>query len=136
MEYNLVHAMLGRFGVLIPLLGLFFELASLITQKDLVSKISGAIVIFGSVIVFGAFLTGIEEIYYLTSMNQKIRPYIIHAAAGGVVAFSFVVIFFIRIYLYKKVNDRLVVVYMIVYLLAVMVNLFSNEFIINTLRGE
>ncbi|SNZ10579.1 hypothetical protein SAMN06265182_1890 [Persephonella hydrogeniphila] len=136
MEYNLVHAMFGRFGVLIPLLGLFFELASIITQKSLVSRISGAIVIFGSLIVMVAFLTGLEEISYLMSMNQDVHFYMIHIVSGGVVAFLFIVIFFIRIYLYKKVSDRIVVLYMIIYVFVVMVNLFSNEFIIHTLRGE
>ncbi len=136
MEYNLVHAMLGRFGVLIPLLGLFFEIASIVSQKKLVSKIAGGIVILGSLLVIGAALTGLEEINYLRSMNQDIQPFKIHTIIGGVVAVIFTFLSLIRIYLYKKVNEKVVVVYMIVYTVTVMANLFSNEVVVHILRGE
>lgn len=135
MEYNLTHAMLGRFGVLIPLLGLFFELASVITQKKLVSTISGAIVIFASIIVLLAGLTGVQELSYLASSNQSVASYKLHTFAGYFLIFSFTIILFMRIYLYKNVREFLVVVYFFVYTVAVMVNLLSNEFIIHTLRG-
>ena len=45
MEVDLFHAFFGRFGVLIPVLGLFFELGAIFTQKDLINKISGTLVI-------------------------------------------------------------------------------------------
>ncbi|WP_293442658.1 DUF2231 domain-containing protein [Persephonella sp.] len=136
MEYNLVHAMLGRFGILIPLLGLFFEIASIVSQKKLVSKIAGGIVILGSLLVIGATLTGLEEINYLRSMNQNIQPFRIHMVIGGAVAVVFTILSLIRIYLYTKVNERVVIVYMVIYTLTVMANLFSNEIVIHSLRGE
>ncbi|HHG74923.1 MAG TPA: DUF2231 domain-containing protein [Persephonella sp.] len=136
MEYNLVHAMLGRFGVLIPLLGLFFEIASIVSQKKLVSKIAGGIVILGSILAVGAALTGLVEINYLKSMNQNIQPFRIHMVVGGAVAVVFTILSLIRIYLYTKVNERLVVVYMVTYTITVMANLLSNEVIIHSLRGE
>ncbi len=136
MEYNLVHAMLGRFGVLIPLLGLFFEIASVVSQKKVVSKIAGGIVILGSIIAVGATLTGLEEINYLRSMNQDVQPFKIHMIIGGLVGVVFTFLSFIRIYLYKKVNEKVVVVYMVIYTITVMVNLFSNEVVVHSLRGE
>ena len=136
MEYNLVHAMLGRFGVLIPLLGLFFEIASLVSQKKLISKIAGGIVILGCLIVIGAALTGLEEINYLKSMNRDIQPFRIHIIIGGFVAVIFTFLLLMRVYFYKKVNEKLVVIYIVIYTMTVMANLFSNEVVIHSLRGE
>lgn len=136
MEYNLVHAMLGRFGVLIPLLGLFFEIASVVSQKKAVSNIAVVIVISGYIFVIGACITGLVEVNYLRSMNQDLQLFRIHMVIGGAVAVVFTFLLLIRIYLYKKVNEKLTVVYMVVYTIMVMANIFSNEIVIHALRGE
>ncbi|WP_456393037.1 DUF2231 domain-containing protein [Persephonella sp.] len=135
MEYNLVHAFLGRFGVLIPLLGLFFELGGIISQKPLVSKIAGGIVILGSTIAVLAGITGFLELSYLKSMNQNPEPFKIHTLIGGILTLSFTIISLIRIYLYKYSNERVVVFYFVLYVLTVMGNLLSNEFIVHSIRG-
>jgi len=135
LEYNLVHAMLGRFGVLIPLLGLFFELGGVISQKELVSKIAGGIVLAGCFIGILAGFTGIIELYYLRSMNVSPEPFRLHIIAGGVLTFLFTILSLMRIYLYKHISDKMVLVYFFVYTVTVMLNLFSNEFITHSIRG-
>jgi len=136
LEYNLVHAMLGRFGVLIPLLGLFFELGGVISQKELVSKIAGGIVLLGCFIGILAGFTGIVEVHYLSSINIPLDPYKFHIISGGILIFLFTILFIIRIYLYKYSWERTVLIYFFVYTLTVILNLFSNEFITYSIRGN
>ncbi|WP_297452612.1 hypothetical protein [Persephonella sp.] len=133
MEYNLVHAMIGRFAVLIPLLGLFFEVATLITQKELVFKLAGGIVILGSILAIIAGLTGAQEYFYLME-EAEASVYFWHAVAASVITFSFVLILIMRITLFFKKKEALFVVYMIIYVLNVIANLFSNEVVVHTLR--
>jgi len=136
LEYNLVHAMLGRLGVLIPLLGLLFEIASIISQKKEISKIAGVIVILGYLIVISAEITGFQEFLYLKSINQDVQPFRVHMVIGGIVIVIFTFLSLIRIYLYKKVNEKVMIAYMVMYTITVMANLLSNEVIIHSLRGE
>ncbi|MDQ7056012.1 MAG: hypothetical protein Q9M89_05915 [Persephonella sp.] len=136
MEYNLVHAMLGRFGVLIPLLGLFFELGAAITGKKEVSKISGSIVLSGYVIVILAGITGFEEIKYLQSVNVFTDRYSLHIILGSIIIFLFTIISFIRIYLFKNVVEKLVITYFVLYVVMVFLNLISNEFVIRAVWGR
>ncbi|WP_457642930.1 hypothetical protein [Persephonella sp.] len=135
MEYNLAHALLGRFGVLIPLLGLFFELGAAISGKELVSKLSGAIVILGSVIVLLAGITGIVELSYLHSSGQSVEPFRMHITAGVFLLLAFTIILLLRIYLYKHISDKIVLFYFVIYVAAVMVNLYSNEVVVHSIRG-
>ena len=135
MEVDLVHAFFGRFGILIPLLGLFFETAVIITQKDMLAKLSGAIVILGSCLAIIAGVTGFIELNYLKSMQEDISPYHIHIILGTVLTIIFIFILLTRTYLLFKNNQTLVVIYMLVYVVTVMVNLFSNEIVVHKLYG-
>ncbi len=136
MEIDLFHAFFGRFGVLIPVLGLFFELGAIFTQKDLIAKISGILVILGSILVIFAFLSGVLELKYLISTNENISIFKIHIISGTVIALIFLFILSVRGYLFFKNNEKLVVVYMVVYTLTVMLNLFSNEIILHKMYGS
>jgi len=135
LEYNLVHAFLGRFGVLIPLLGLFFELGGIVSQKPLVSKIAGGIVILGSIVVIMAGMTGYLELSYLRSINQDIESFETHILAGITLVFSFTLVLLLRILLYRYNNDRFIVAYFILYVLSVVGNIVSNEMVIYAIRG-
>ncbi len=136
MEYNLVHAMFGRFGVLIPLLGLFFELGAVITGKKAVSKISGSIVLLGYGVVVLAGITGFKELEYLHSVHISTGRYTLHILLSSTVIFLFTIIFFIRIYLFKNVVEKFVVIYFVLYVFMVTLNLFSNEFVIRAVWGR
>jgi len=136
LEYNLVHAMVGRFGVLIPLLGLFFELGAVITGKKTVSKIAGSIVLFGYIIVILAGITGFEELTYLHSVQTPADRYSLHILLGSTIIFLFTIISFIRIYLFKNVVEKLVVTYFVLYVLMVTLSLFSNEFVTRAVWGR
>ncbi len=133
MDINLFHAFFGRFAVLIPLLGLFFELGAIITQKDLVSKISGAIVILGSLLAIVAGLSGIEEYVYLHSLNEN-QPFRLHEILGLILTSAFLFILIVRSYLLRKENVKLATFYIFFYVIVVMVNLFSNEVVVHTVR--
>ncbi len=133
MDINLFHAFFGRFAVLIPLLGLFFELGAVITQKDLVSKISGAIVILGSLLAILAGLSGIEEYVYLRSLNEN-QPFRLHEILGLALTVAFLFILIVRSYLLRKENVKLATFYIFFYVIVVMVNLFSNEVVVHTVR--
>ncbi len=136
MEVDFFHAFFGRFGVLIPVLGLFFELGAIFTQKDLINKISGILVILGSTLVIFAFISGIIEVKYLISINESLEIYKLHIILGSILTFVFLFILSARSYLFFKNNEKLVVVYIIVYTIAVMSNLFSNEIILHKMYGN
>ncbi len=133
MEIDLVHAFFGRFGVLIPLLGLFFETAVIITQKDMLAKLSGAIVILGSCFAIIAGITGFIELNYLKSMHEDISLYHMHIILGTVLTIVFIFILLVRTYLFIRNNQILIVIYMLVYVITVMVNLFSNEIVVHNI---
>ncbi|NPA12594.1 MAG: hypothetical protein GXO45_01260 [Aquificae bacterium] len=136
MEYNLAHALLGRFGVLIPLLGLFFELGALISQKKLVSKISAGIVILGGIVVLLAGITGIQEYFYLKGTYGDIEELKIHFIAGLILMFLFALIILLRVFILFRPTERLIVLYFVIYVVSVMANLFSNEVVVHLLRGD
>ncbi len=136
MEVDLVHAFFGRFGVLIPVLGLFFELGAIFTQKDLISKISGLLVILGSILVIFAFISGVIELKYLITINENLGLYKLHMILGSILGFSFLFILTARSYLFFRNNEKLIVVYMLVYTVTVMFNLFSNEIIVHRMYGS
>jgi len=135
LEYNLVHAFLGRFGVLIPLLGLFFEMGGIISQKPAVSKIAGGLVILGCLVVVMAGFTGYLQYSYLMEAGQVSRQLKIHAFLGGFLSLFFGFLLTFRIYLFRHYCDRTVVLYFVLYTVAVLVNLFSNEIVVHTVRG-
>ena len=135
MEYNLVHALIGRFGVLIPLLGLFFELGGIISRKRVISNIAGAIVILGCFLGILSGFTGFLEIKYLMSMNEAYHIYKIHYLIGGIISLLFTIILFIRIYLYYKISEKIIIFYFLIYTITILGNLYSNEIIIHILKG-
>ncbi len=136
LELNLVHAFFGRFGVLIPLLGLFFEIGALISHKDILFKFSGYIVILGSVLAVLAGFTGFLEYHYLKNANENISRFSIHIVTGTLLTGLFLLILVLRAYLLVRDNERIATVYIFLYLTTVITNLISNEIIIHTLRGE
>jgi len=136
MEVDLFHAFFGRFGVLIPVLGLFFELGAIFTQKDLISKISGTLVILGSVLVIFAFISGVIELKYLISTHENVDLFKLHIILGSILTFIFLFILTARSYLFFKNNEKLVVIYMLVYTITVMFNLLSNEIILHKMYGS
>ncbi len=109
MEIDFFHAFFGRFGVLIPVLGLFFELGAIFTQKDLINKISGILVILGSVLVIFAFISGVIELRYLISIGKDLQIYKLHIIFGSVLFFVFLFILTVRGYLFFKNNEKLAV---------------------------
>ena len=134
MEINLFHAFFGRFAVLIPVLGLFFEIAAIITQKPFVSKLSGFIVIFASLLVFFAGFSGYEEYLYLKSVQEAYR-FSFHETFGILIATGFFVVFVLRGYLLKKENVKVATFYIFFYVILVMINLLSNEVVVHKLRA-
>ncbi len=137
MDYNLAHALFGRFGVLIPLLGLFFELAGVITKKKLVMNIAGSIVIFGSIIVLLAGITGLiwlKSLYQFHSGN--ISLFKLHYILGGFLTFFFLIIGSVRGILFRKESELLSVFYIFAYVIFVMLNLFDNEFIAHSIYSH
>ncbi|WP_456400108.1 DUF2231 domain-containing protein [Persephonella sp.] len=136
MELNLVHAFFGRFGVLIPLLALFFEIGALITQKELMFKLSGYLVIFGCFVATIAGLTGFLEYSYLKNSNENVMRFSFHIVTGSIVTALFSLILVLRSYLLLRDNERIATVYIFLYLTTVITNLISNEIIIHTIRGE
>ncbi|WP_457640575.1 DUF2231 domain-containing protein [Persephonella sp.] len=136
MEINLVHAFFGRFGVLIPLLGLFFEIGALISQKEFMHKFSGYIVIFGSILALLAGITGFVEFKYLKETNENIGNFSLHIVIGSILIGFFMLILFLRSFLLFKDNEKIATVYIFLYLITVITNLLSNEIIIHSLRGE
>ena len=134
MDYNLAHALLGRFGILIPLLGLFFEGAGIFTKKELVSHIAGFIVIVGSIIAILAGLTGIAQI----SGEIEPPPIKFHFLVGYVITGLFIFIVILRIILFKVKKESLTVIYLILLVIVVMATLINNEItahILYKLRG-
>ncbi len=123
MEYNLAHSLLGRFSILIPLLGLFFEIAGILVKKRLVSYIAGAIVIAGTVLIFLASITGISQ------LNSYINPPPIgfHYVVGWILLFLAIGIFFMRIFLFKRDSETVKFFYLIFLLLTVVIILINNE---------
>jgi len=136
MEVDLFHAFFGRFGVLIPVLGLFFEIGAIFTQKDLISKISGTLVILGSVLVIFAFISGVIELKYLISTHEDLGIFKLHIILGSILTFVFLFILTARSYLFFRNNEKLVVIYMLVYTITVMFNLLSNEIILHKMYGS
>ncbi len=135
MEIDLPHAFFGRFAVLVPLLALFFEVAAVITQKKFVEKFSGYLVIFASILVILAGLTGVQEYLYLLKQNLNYK-FTLHEYLGTVIVFSFSLIMFLRLYLLRKENVKIATFYIFFYVIVVMINLFSNEIVVHTLRGN
>ncbi|RMD46240.1 MAG: hypothetical protein D6831_02375, partial [Aquificota bacterium] len=111
MDYNLAHALFGRFGVLIPLLGFFFELAGIITRKKLVSNIAGGIVIFGSFLVLMAGATGLIELKNMLLFHENMNIFHLHYIVGGILTVSFLIVSIIRSILFKKESEPLSVFY-------------------------
>ncbi|NPA52377.1 MAG: hypothetical protein GXO22_05740 [Aquificae bacterium] len=133
MEYDLVHAFFGRFGILIPLLAVFFELAGILTQKKVVSMLAGFLVLVSSIIVVTAGITGYLQYLYLKTQYTDISIYKIHMILGSVTTVMFLVIGMIRIFLFIKIVEKLVVFYMLFYVTAILINLISNEIILHRL---
>ncbi len=133
MEYDLVHALFGRFAVLIPLLAIFFELAGLLSEKSLVSKIAGFLVLLGVFIVLIAFITGVLQYRYLLHSYADVSPFKLHAILGTLVAGAFLIIGAMRIFLFFKPIEKLIVFYMIFYVITVLINLVSNEVVVHNL---
>ena len=133
MEYDLVHAFFGRFGVLIPLLAVFFELAGLITGKRLVSTIAGFLVILGVIVVILAGITGFIQLHFLQETYADISQYKLHTMLGTIITVDFLLIGILRIFLFFKVIEKLVLIYMIFYVINVLLNLVSNEIILHRL---
>jgi len=123
MEYNLAHALLGRFGILIPLLGFFFEIAGIFTKKKLVSNIAGFIVIVGSTI---GILAGITGILWAKSLLEPL-PIKFHYIAGFLITVSFFFIVVLRSFLFKVHKERLAVIYLILLVITVLATLINNE---------
>ncbi len=123
MDYNLAHALLGRFGILIPLLGLFFEGAGIFTKKELVSHIAGIIVIVGSIIAILAGITGIAQI----SGEVEHLPIKFHYLTGYIITGLFIFIVILRAILFKVKKESLMVLYLLLLLTVVMATLINNE---------
>jgi uncharacterized membrane protein len=136
LELNLVHAFFGRFGVLIPLLGLFFEIGALISHKDILFKFSGYLVLFGSFLAILAGITGFIEYSYLKEANESINRFSFHIVTGTLLTGLFLLILLLRSYLLIKDNEKVATMYIFLYLTTVVTNLISNEIIIHALRGE
>ncbi len=136
MEINLFHAFFGRFAVLIPLLAFFFEIAVIITQKPFLNKFSAYLVIFASILVIIAGLSGFQELYYLISTHENISVFKLHYILSSLVTAGFIFVIVIRLFLLKKDNEKLAVFYMILLTVLVLLNLFNNEYIIHSLRGN
>ncbi len=133
MEYDLVHALFGRFAVLIPLLAIFFELAGLLSGKSLVSKIAGFLVLLGVFTVLVAFITGVLQYKYLLHNYADVSPFKLHTILGTFVAGAFLIIGLIRIFLFFKPIEKLIVFYMIFYVITVLINLVSNEVVVHNI---
>ncbi len=133
MEYDLVHAFFGRFGILIPLLAIFFELAGIITGKKFVSILAGFLVIVGAVVVIIAGITGYLQYLYLKSQYIDISPYRLHMTLGFIITFMFFIIGSTRIFLFFKPLEKIIVIYMIFYVIAILVNLISNEIVLHNI---
>jgi uncharacterized membrane protein len=123
MEYNLAHALLGRFGILIPLLGLFFEIAGIFTKKKLISDLAGFIVIFGSII---AVLAGITGIYWRQSLAEP-PPIDFHYVGGIFLTVLFVVVIVLRVFLFKIHKESLSVIYLLLLVAGILLILINNE---------
>ncbi len=123
MEYNLAHALLGRFGILIPLLGLFFEIAGIFTKKKLISDIAGFIVILGSII---AVLAGITGIYWRQSLAEP-PPIGFHYIGGILLTVLFGTVILLRIFLFKVHRESLSVVYLLLLVAGILLILINNE---------
>ena len=136
MEINLFHAFFGRFAVLIPLLALFFEIAVVITQKPFLNKFSAGLVIFASILVILAGFSGFEEFFYLKSVEEDKSIFHIHYILSSFITFGFLVIVSTRVYLLKRENEKVAVFYMIFLTALVLLNLFNNEYIVHSLRGN
>jgi len=136
MEINLFHAFFGRFAVLIPILAFFFEIAVVITQKPFLNKFSSFLILFSSTLVIIASLSGFQEFSYLSSKNDDKMTFHIHYLLSSFITVGFIIIILIRIYLLKKVNEKLTIFYMIFLTVLVILNLFNNEYIIHILRGN
>ena len=136
MEINLFHAFFGRFAVLIPLLAFFFEIAVVITQKPFLNKFSAGLVIFTSILVILAGFSGFEEFLYLKSIGENKNLFHIHYILSSFITFGFLVIVFTRLYLLKRENEKVAVFYMIFLTVLVLLNLFNNEYIVHSLRGN
>ena len=136
MEINLFHAFFGRFAVLIPLLALFFEISVVITQKPILNKFSSFIVLFSSLLILIASLSGFQEFLYLSSIDNNITDFKIHYLLSSVLTIGFIVIVPIRIFLLRNENEKLTVFYMIFLTGLVILNLFNNEYITHLLRGN
>ncbi len=124
MDYNLAHALFGRFGILIPLLGLFFEGAALFTKKELVSYIAGFIVIVGGIIAVLAGVTGIAQ---LKDLAEPL-PIGFHYIAGYILSGLFTTVIILRCLLFKYKKESLYAIYILLLVIAVLSTLINNEF--------
>jgi len=136
MDYNLAHALFGRFGVLIPLLGFFFELAGIVSKKKLVSNIAGGLVIFGSFLVLMAGATGLIELKNMLTFHENLNMFHLHYILGGILTISFFMVLIVRGILFKKESEPLSVFYFVSYVILVMLNLFDNEYIAHLLYNH
>lgn len=136
MEVNLFHAFFGRSAVLIPLLAFFFEISVAITQKSFINKFSSFLILFSSTLVIIAGFSGFQEFLYLSSINNDKMVFQIHYLLSSFITIGFIIIIPIRNYLLKKENEKLTIFYMIFLTVLVILNLFNNEYIIHTLRGN
>ncbi len=133
MEYDLVHAFFGRFAVLIPLLAIFFELGGLISGKKFVSLVAGFLVLLGVILVVIACITGTLQYKYLIHNYSDVSQYKLHATLGIIVTIGFLLIGTMRIFLFFKPVEKIIVIYMIFYVITVLVNLVSNEVVVQNI---
>ncbi len=133
MEYDLVHAFFGRFGILIPLLAIFFELAGILTQKKFVSTVAGILVLIAVIVVITAGVTGYLQYVYLKSQYVDLSSFRFHMVLGSITTVMFMLVGLIRVLLFFKPVEKLIVFYMLFYVIAILVNLVSNEIILHQL---
>jgi len=120
---------------LVPLLGLFFEVAVVITQKPILNKISGSLVILGSLLAILAGLSGFQQFFYLKQQTD-VSMFNLHYVLSTFVFFGFLLVLVVRSYLMFKENQKLATFYIFFYTVLVMVNLISNEIVVHAVRGE
>jgi hypothetical protein len=87
-------------------------------------------------LVILAGLSGVQELFYLHSINEDISLFEVHYLFSYFISVGFIFILIIRLYLLKIFNGKLIIFYMILLTVLVMLNLLNNEYITYLLRGS